>query len=328
MITIGAALLGLGWGSSALVHEPWQLNLTLGLLAAFGMSVAWVPCNATVARWFTRRRGTAVAIASTGASCGNFVMPPLMALAVQHWGWRVALGGLALVSAICILMIARFMVRDPETVGLRPDGDDIASAATESSGVTVRDALRMESFWFIVGIYFLTWLVVFVPFVHAPALASDLGFSRELGASLLSAIGLSGMVGRLSTGIVSDALGRFPTLFVLCALQALSFWLFGVADSAFRLWAAALVFGVSYGGCVALLPPLCGDLFGRAHVGSIVGVIFAIAGSPAAVGPYLAGALHDSSGSYASTFTYAALFNLLALMFTVMLAWRCTIRAL
>lgn len=40
VITTGALLLGAGWGMSALVHTPWQLNLTLGLVAAFGMSVA------------------------------------------------------------------------------------------------------------------------------------------------------------------------------------------------------------------------------------------------------------------------------------------------
>ena len=83
VISVGAVLLGSGWGLSALVEQPWQLNLTLGLLAAFGMSVAWVPCNATVACWFTRRRGTAVAIASTGVSLGNFVVPALSALIVQ-----------------------------------------------------------------------------------------------------------------------------------------------------------------------------------------------------------------------------------------------------
>ena len=80
VITVGAVLLGCGWGLSALVQTPWQLALSLGLVAALGMSVAWVPCNATVARWFTRRRGTAVALASTGASVGNFLVPPLAAV--------------------------------------------------------------------------------------------------------------------------------------------------------------------------------------------------------------------------------------------------------
>src|ERR1041384_4175560 len=51
VIASGAALRGVGWGASALVARAWQLDLTLGIVAAFGMSVAWVPCNATVSRW-------------------------------------------------------------------------------------------------------------------------------------------------------------------------------------------------------------------------------------------------------------------------------------
>jgi len=73
---------------------------------------------------------------------------------------------------------------------------------------------------------------------------------------------------------------------------------------------------------VAVLPPLCGDLFGRAHVGAVVGAIFAIAGSPAAVGPYLAGWLFDVSGSYATSFLVAAALNMVAFLLTVVLAVR------
>ena len=45
-------------------------------------------------------------------------------------------------------------------------------------GYTVREVLWIEPFLFIIAIYFLTWLVVFVPFVHGPAYASDLAACR------------------------------------------------------------------------------------------------------------------------------------------------------
>ena len=323
VIRTGAVLLGLGWGLSALIAKPWHLNVTLGLVAALGMSVAWVPCNATVARWFTRRRGTAVAIASTGASLGNFIVPALVAALIPYWGWRMTLGVLATLSALCIFIVARYMVRDPEALGLWPDGDQVSPPHAElTGGQTVRELLWTESFMLIIGIYFLSWLVVFVPFVHAPAYAQDLGLSTLMSASILSAIGLGGMVGRLSSGVVSDALGRCPTLLVICAMQAAGSVLFARADGTLSLWFAALVFGISYGGGVTVLPPLCGDLFGRAHVASVVGAIFAIAGSPAAFGPYLAGWLYDTTGGYGGAFLWAAALNVLAFLLTGVLAWR------
>lgn len=323
VIAIGAGLLGLGWGASALVQEPWQLKLALGLVAALGMSVAWVPCNATVARWFTRRRGTAVAIASSGASLGNFLVPAIAAALVALWGWRITLGCIAVVSALLMMLAARFMVRDPESLGLWPDGDKAAPAPAQlGDGRKVGEVMWTEPFLLIVAIYFMSWLVVFVPFVHAAAYAEDLGIPAVAAASVLSAIGIGGVAGRLSAGLVSDRFGRFPALVMIFALQVIAFVLFDVASGLAMLWLAGSVFGFSYGGGVTVLPALCSDLFGRAHVASVVGAIFAIAGAPAAIGPYFAGWLYDATGRYESAFLIAAGLNAVALALTLVLAWR------
>ncbi|CAN0282945.1 unnamed protein product, partial [Phaeothamnion confervicola] len=170
--------------------------------------------------------------------------------------------------------------------------------------------------------YFGTWVPVFVPFVHGAAYAEDLGLSKVAAASVISAIGIGGVVGRLGSGVVSDRVGRLPALLGVFALQAVSFLLFASADGIAALWVAATLFGFSYGGGVTLLPPLCGDLFGRAHVAAIVGTIFAVAGAPAAIGPYVAGWLFDVTGSYSASFLSSAALNLTALVLTAVLAWR------
>ena len=323
VITTGAVLLGAGWGLSALVTARWQINLTLGVLAALGMSVAWVPCNATVARWFTRRRGFAVALASSGTSFGNFLVPALAAMAVAAAGWRVTLGSLALLSAVLMLVAARYMVRDPETLRLWPDGDATPpSAAALAYGSTVREVIWTEPFLMLIAIYLLTWLAVFVPFVHAAAYAEDLGLNKVAAASVISAIGIGGVCGRLISGLASDRLGHLPTLVAIFALQGAAFLAFAAADGLYLLWAAAVLFGCGYGGGVTVLAPLCADLFGRAHVASVVGAIFAIAASPAAVGPWVAGWIYDSTGSYAAAFEWSAALNVVAMLLAVVLIQR------
>lgn len=321
VITLGAILLGVGWGSSALVQQPWHLTLSLGLVAALGMSVAWVPCNATVARWFTRRRGAAVAFASTGGSLGNFLVPPLAGVLTAAWGWRTALLVIAVGSAVLMLVAARWMVRDPESMGLAPDGDPHPEGASAplNEGLTVREIRSTAPFLLIIAMYLATWVVIFIPFVHLPAYAQDLGLGTTAAASLLSAIGLGGIAGRLVGGMWSDRVGRLPALYVVFALQTLSFVAFPFADTLVLLWLAAIVFGFSYGGSVTLLPPLCGDLFGRAHVASVVGVIFAVAGAPSAIGPYAAGWLYDVNGDYTTAFFLAALFNAGAFLLALLL---------
>lgn len=323
VIALGAVLLGLGWGLSALVREPWHLSLTLGVIAALGMCVAWVPCNATVSRWFTRKRGTAVAVASTGGSLGNLVVPALAAALVAAWGWRWALGAVSVASALLMLGASRFMLRDPESVGQWPDGDPSPPPVSAAGpGRTLADVRHTGVFWLVIAIYFLTWVPVFVPFVHAAAYAEDLGLGTVAAASAISAIGIGGIVGRLCSGVVSDRIGRVPALLGVFALQALSFALFTLARDLYVLWLAASLFGFSYGGGVTLLPPLCGDLFGRAHVASIVGMIFAVAGAPAAIGPFVAGWLFDTTGSYAAAFNCSAALNVAAFALTIVLARR------
>ena len=61
-----------------------------GLVAALGMSTAYVPCNATVAKWFTRRRGLAIGLASAGGSLGTFALPLIAHFVVSRLGWRGA----------------------------------------------------------------------------------------------------------------------------------------------------------------------------------------------------------------------------------------------
>jgi MFS transporter, OFA family, oxalate/formate antiporter len=323
VITAGAALLACGWGTSALVERPWQLDLTLGVVAALGMSVVWVPCNATVSRWFTRRRGTAVAIASSGGSLGNLIVPTLAAALVAWQGWRVTLAGIALFSATFMLLAARYMIRDPESVGLWPDGErPAASAGVVSPGQRLDEVCWTAPFLLLIAIYFLTWVPVFVPFVHAAAYAQDLGLSPLAAGSVISAIGIGGVVGRLSAGVVSDRVGRLPSLLGIFALEAVAFVAFAAARGLGVLWLAAMTFGFSYGGGVALLPALCGDLFGRAHVAAIVGMIFAVAGAPAAIGPYVAGWLFDVTGRYDAAFLCSAALNAGALALACVLMRR------
>ena len=90
VLTVGGCLLGAGVILMSRVHALWQLYIVLGLIAAAGMSAAYVPCNATVVRWFTVKRGMALSITSSGASFGMFIFPPLATMFISSYGWRDA----------------------------------------------------------------------------------------------------------------------------------------------------------------------------------------------------------------------------------------------
>ncbi len=312
VIAGGALLLGLGWGFFSFVELPWHVYAAVGLIAAMGMSAVFVPCNATVVRWFVRRRGLAVSLSSSGASFGNMLVPPLVTWLLQFYDWRTTYLGLAVVGGLLIFFVSLFIVRDPESRGLRPDGDGVSSqpgsgdTPIEEAIWQLAEARRTSVLWILTAIFMSTWLVIFTPMVHLPAGAIDLGLRAIDGAYLLSAIGAGGIFGRLSTGVISDHIGRRPALAGVLALQAIAFVLFARAEDYGVLAIGSLLFGFSYGGGTVLFPAIVADYFGRASAGAIVGFIFGIAGAAAAFGPPFAGWLYDSTGSYSLAYWVCA----------------------
>ena len=327
VLTVGGCLLGSGVMLMSRVHALWHLYIVLGVIAASGMSAAYVPCNATVVRWFTLKRGLALSITSSGASFGMFIFPPLTTALITAYGWRATYLMLGLMAVAAIISCATFIVRDPEKMGLRPDGlppqepppSHAALDVSLAADWTLAQAKRTTAFWLLTVIFTLTWLVVFLPMVHIVPFAIDLGISHFRAAMTISIIGFAGFAGRLGIGAISDRLGRVFTLGVCLLLQALAFLGFTVSTGLGILYPAAALFGFSYGGITALFPAVIGDFFGRIAVGSIVGFIFALAGSPAAFGPLIAGYIYNATNSYSAAFELSAALNVAALLLLLLL---------
>jgi MFS transporter, OFA family, oxalate/formate antiporter len=319
VIALGGSVLGLGIALSGTVRALAPLYATY-FLAAVGMSSAYVPCTATVARWFAGRRGLAVGVAMSGASAGTFAGPPLVVLLLAEVGWRRAYMVLGAGLALALGLLAGLFVRDPRDRGLAPYGavPPAASTAAANDEWPLRRIVRHRSFVLLVAVYITTWAPVFMPPVHLVPLARDLGLGPVVGATALSALGAGSLAGRLAMGAISDAIGRRPALIISLGLQMLSFAGLAGASGAATLSGAAAAFGFAYGAVSALMPAVVTDFYGPAHAGSLVGLIFGLAGPAGGLGPVLAGWLFDTTGSYVAAFGLGAGLNLAALVLAVL----------
>ena len=320
VVAVGAVLLTAGYIIWATAPNLWIAFLGLGVVAPLGMSASWVPCNATLVRWFVERRGTALAIATSGTSMANIIAPPVAATLVKAYGWRTALASFALTGGAAMLLSSVWFRRDPESMGQFPDGKNSPptpldqTLISSTDGLTAKAASRTRTYWLILGMYALTFVVVFVPFVHSNQFAIDLGINEITAATVISSIGVGGLAGRLLVGPISDRLGRKRLVVAAFALETLAFFGIAASNGLTLLYPSAVVFGFSYGATVTMLPALVGDYFGREHAGAIVGRIFGTAGSLAAIGPYVAQLLVDSSGSYRFAFVLSGVANGAALV--------------
>lgn len=320
VVAAGGLFLGSALAGMALVTKLWQPYVLYGVVAALGMGTVYVPCNATVVKWFVARRGLAVGIASSGGSLGTFALPPLAQLLVGAVGWRSAYLLFGAGSFLVLNAAALLLRRDPESIGLHPDGapPPAAPAAAAEEGWPLGRAMRTRAFWLLAATFTATWIPVFIPLVHLVPFARDLGHSPLVGAFLLSALGGGAVIGRLVLGGISDRIGRKPAIGLALVLQAAAFLGFLTAGRGLTvLYATSVAFGGSYGAISTLFPAIVGDFFGRGQAGSIVGFLFALAGSMAGLGPLGAGAIYDRTGNYGLAFVLAAVLNVLALVLLV-----------
>lgn len=317
VIAMGGVFLGVGLAGMSRVSALWHPYLFYGVVAALGMSTAYVPCNATVVKWFVRQRGLALGVATSGGSLGTFALPPAAAALVGALGWRWAYVLFGAGIFLILNLVATVMRRDPEVLGLSPDGGPRPAAAAPPAPEgqwPLRRAIRTGAFWLIFGVFTATWIPVFIPLVHIVPFARDLGMSPLIASTVLSALGIAAVVGRLAMGAVSDRIGRKPALALVIALQAAAFLGFTLVLGLPSLYLAALGFGFSYGAVSTLFPAIVGDFFGREQAGSLVGFLFALAGSMAAWGPLVAGAIYDATGAYTRAFLLSAASNGVALV--------------
>ena len=315
VITAGALFLGIALAAMALVTRLWEPYVLYGVLGALGMGTAYVPCNSTVVKWFARRRGLAVGVASTGGSLGTFALPPLAHWVVAAVGWRIAYVGFGVGVFAALALAATVMRRDPRSMGLSPDGVEVTPTRPDPRGGrawSLGRAMGTSVFWLIAAAFTATWLAVFIPLVHLVPFARDLGYTAGTGAWLVSALGAGAVVGRLAMGPVSDRVGRRPALVAGTTLQAVAFLAFSAVQGLDGLVLTAAAFGFSYGTISALFPAIVGDFFGPDQAGTLVGFLFMLAGSIAAWGPLAAGLVYDATGGYGLVFRLAAGANVVA----------------
>lgn len=310
----GVALMALGLLLASQAQALWQVYLTYSLGVGLGVGLLYVPAIGTVQRWFVVRRGLASGLAVTGIGVGTLVLPPLTAVVIDSMGWRWAYFGLAVLSLVAGVVAATVLEHSPGRRGLQPDGEQrIALSPTAPiAGVGTREAITSRTFLLLYAACFFTGVGLFIPFAHLAPYAKDHGLGASTGALLVGFIGLGSIVGRLALGGFADRLGRRRAVvgaFVGMGV-ALAWWL--AAEDLWSLAIFAVVFGVAYGGYVALVPALTTDYFGGRNVGAIIGILYSGSAVGALVGPTLAGAIYDARGSYALPIAFGVAVNAVA----------------
>ncbi|RQS72336.1 MFS transporter [Burkholderia sp. Bp8963] len=325
----GMLLTAAGLAAAGAAHSLLQVYAAYGLGVGFGVGCAYVPAVGAVQRWFVRRRGFASGLAVAGIGVGTLVMPPLASALIAHVGWRGAYWTLAGLAVVLGAGMSLLIENDPRGRGLLPDGDLGAGhpgaghpgaghpaagehAARAPAGATVREAVMSRPFASLYAACLVCSFGVFVPFVHLVPYALDHGVKPAAAVLLLGAIGVGSTAGRFLLGGLADRFGRRASLLAMFAGMAAALVAWAGAGDFTTLAAFALVFGVFYGGWVAVLPAVVMDYFGGRNVSGIIGVLYTSIAFGTLIGPAAAGFIYDAGGGYLVPILASAAANAIA----------------
>ena len=319
----GIVALGIGLIYASTATALWQVYLGFGLGLAFGMGFIFAPANAGLQRWFTKKRGLASGIASTGIGVSILVLPPVSAALIEWQNWRVAMQIIG-VSALIIGSLAALMMGDPidtkggsaSVVGATDNQIDVKTYYDLKAAFLSRGFLMLFFSSMICSIGF------FIPFVHLVPYAIDQGFGETNGVYLLMVIGISSLTGRILLTAASDHLGRRNSMIAMYFTMALSFLLWYVAGNMTVLTMFAVFYGLGSGGYVAMIAPLIAEYFGTEKIGSILGCFMPNIALGGFFGPYLTGYAYDLWGSYDIPFIVASVCGLAAAVLALLMPAR------
>jgi MFS family permease len=308
-VICGALMIGLGLTISTF-GPPWPLWIGHGLfIGLIGLGGINAPMYIYVSRWFDRRRGSALALISSGSYLAGAMWPPVFERAIAGFGWRQTMLWYALAEIVVIVPLAAVYFRAAPEQIFPPVSADSASGKARVLGWPPNLV-----FCLMCGAAVLCCVPMAMPQGHLVAFCSDLGISRSIGAMMLSVLLGTAFLSRQIWGAISDRIGGIATVLIGSAWQAAAMVAFLFTQSEAGLFTIAAAFGLGFSGIIPAYVLALRELFPASEASWRIPTLLLFSGCGMALGGWLAGVLYDHFGYYAPAFAAgvgANIFNLL-----------------
>ncbi len=321
-VMFGALMVGLGLSISTL-GPPWPLwighGVFIGLIGIGGINA---PLYVYVSRWFDRRRGSALALISSGTYLAGAVWPPVFQQAIASFGWRQTMLWYALAEIVIIVPLAAIYFREPPEV-IHP-----AMVAGASPGqVRVLGWSPNAVFAAICAAAVLCCIPMAMPQGHLVAFCSDLGISRSMSALMLSVLLGTAFLSRQVWGLISDRIGGLATVLIGSAWQAVAMTAFLLTQNEAGLFVVSAAFGLGFSGIIPAYVLAVRELFPASEAHWRIPTILLFSAGGMSAGGWIAGLLYDHLGYYAPAFALGIGTNILNLLLVSVLVGRHRHRA-
>ena len=320
LMATGALVAGLGFVLMSQIGAFWQfLILRWVFVTVGGVFMCHMVVSVTISRWFVRKRGRAIAIASLGQGLSKVFIPIVTATLFISVGWRWTWSIFGIVTLILIVIPAViFMRRSPEEMGLEPDGAIESSARVNDARMeptklraaisadetiwTWREVVRTDTFWIICFIYGMANVGIAGLNLHVFAYVTDIGFSTLVAATVLSIIASTQLGSTLVWGFVGERMEIRRSSMLMFLIQATGLGTAILTHGVVPVYTGFFLYGIGLGGGWVLQELVWATYFGRMSLGTVRGLGILVTHAFGAAGAPFFGFVHDLTGSYQSSF--------------------------
>ena len=291
------------------VDKEWQFVLLFGVVGGVAQAFQ-AGLTVIVAKWFIRQRGLATTLSTMGGGLAALLLPPLLLALDGTVGWRPSWTIIAVLALVCSALPVTLLRREPEDVGLLPDGDKAVPvpagapprARTEEVSYTREEAIRTRAFWgLLAGVSIGALAANAIP-ASLANMFTDRGLEFDVAATALVAYGVGSIMAKFAWGWLANRLHLRKVMLLLTAYGVIVIPLVLLIPNS--VGTPALAYGFLIGFYVGAYIPLhflvWAVYFGRAHVGAISGIGRPLGSVLLSGGPFMMAFTRDVFGTYAA----------------------------
>lgn len=302
LMTLGSlagTLLVLAWSRVTTLPGLYTTWVGLGVVMA---CVFYDPAFTVIARWFQQKRPQALLTVTLVAGLASTIFVPLSTALLSSLGWRVALTLLAgLLAVLTVLPHALFLRRDPQDLGLHPDGAHAPTATPSTvARLSARVVVREARFRWLTLTFALAQFTAVAVAVHLVPLLLERGYAPTFVALAAGLVGLAALPGRVVFAPLTARLSLPRVTTLVFAARVLALLALLILPGTGGVWAFVLLFGAANGMTTLVRASLIAEVYGSAHYGAISGSVALVVSAAQATAPFVAGGAHVLTGGYTS----------------------------
>ncbi|HAL74498.1 MAG TPA: oxalate:formate antiporter [Clostridiales bacterium] len=307
--TLSGIFMGAGLILSSLHTDPTLMIITFGIITGAGCGISNVSTVPPAVKWFPpQKKGMVTGIVVAGVALASVFYSPFTNALIGSYGIQRTMLVMGIGILVLVVIMAQFLNNPP--AGYVPQGVAVKQNASDQSAEQARhfgEDLNWRQLLKRLDFYKLWIMFAFASAAGLMIIGNVTTITMEqsgssVGFLLVALLAIFNAVGRFTGGAVADKVNHYTLLVIIFAVASINMLLFSVYNSLFMVSVGFAVPGLCYGAGFAIFPTIIVSNFGVKNYGSNYGLIMTAWGVGGIIGPMVAAAVRDASGTYRNAY--------------------------